>query len=407
MNSENGKNNKNTKRILQLSAKYLMPTYARIPIALDRGDGVRVWDTQGRCYLDFLAGIAVMSLGHSHEELVETICNQAGRIIHCSNLYHIESQARLAQKLSSISFAQTSFFCNSGAEANEAAIKLARKSGYDRGAFEVIAMENSFHGRTIATVALTGQDKYRTYFGPYPPGFKFARFNDSSDVEKQMGKETCAVIIEPIQGEGGIHEASAEFLRDVRELCDRSGALLIFDEVQCGLGRTGRWFAHELCGVEPDIMTLAKPLAGGLPIGALLAGEKAAHVFAPGDHASTFGGGALITSVALKVLEIIERDSLIENAATQGEYFKKRLTALMARIPIIKELRGQGLMLGLELNCDARPILDAAREKGLLIGLAGARTLRFVPPLIITAEHVDEAVDILESILLEAVPAGS
>jgi len=388
-----------TEKIIEDSKKFLMPTYSRIPIVIDHGKGVRVWDKDGKVYLDFISGIGVMALGYSHPEICEVINQQSCKLIHCSNLYHIENQLKLARKLCELSFADRVFFCNSGAEANEAAIKLARKFGNKKGAYEIIAMENSFHGRTLATLGLTGQEKYRGGFGPFPPGFKFVPFNNFKALENSINSKTCAVIIEPIQGEGGIYEASFDFLRKTREICTRENILLIFDEVQCGLGRTGKWFTYQHYDVKPDIMTLAKPLASGLPIGATLARENIAKIFSPGDHASTFGGGSLICLVALKFLEIMERENLVEKAAKMGEYFKEKLNSLKQKYPFIKEIRGKGLMLGVELTLDGKPILDKARERGLLINVTRRRVLRFLPPLIVTESDIDEAICILDGIL--------
>jgi len=280
MNLEKLKNLKEkTEKVIENSRKYLMPTYSRIPVVPEKGEGVRVWDKEGKCYIDLVSGIGVMAVGYSHPRICKVIKEQSQKLVHCSNLYHIENQAKLAEKLCQISFADKVFFCNSGAEANEAAIKLARKFGYQKGAFEIVAMENSFHGRTLATLGLTGQEKYRKWFGPFPPGFKFCEFNNVKKLKEMITSKTCAIIMEPIQGEGGIKEASPEFIEAAREICTEKDILLIFDEVQCGLGRTGKWFAYQHFGVEPDIMTLAKPLAAGLPIGACLAKKNIADIF--------------------------------------------------------------------------------------------------------------------------------
>ncbi|HHF98756.1 MAG TPA: acetylornithine transaminase [Candidatus Aerophobetes bacterium] len=397
MNSEKLKNLKEkTEKVIENSQKYLMPTYSRIPIVPEKGEGVRVWDKEGKCYIDLVSGIGVMAVGYSHPRICKVIKEQSQKLVHCSNLYHIENQAKLAEKLCQISFADKVFFCNSGAEANEAAIKLARKFGYQKGAFEIVAMENSFHGRTLATLGLTGQEKYRKWFGPFPPGFKFCEFNNVKKLKEMITSKTCAIIMEPIQGEGGIKEASPEFIEAAREICTEKDILLIFDEVQCGLGRTGKWFAYQHFGVEPDIMTLAKPLAAGLPIGACLAKKNIADIFSPGDHASTFGGGPLVTSVALEVLNIMEEEKLVEKAKEMGKYFRKKLLSLKEKFPFIKEVRGKGLMLGMELDIEGKPVMDKAREKGLLINVTKGKVLRFLPPLIIKEAEIDEAVFILE-----------
>jgi len=397
MNSEKLKNLKEkTEKVIENSQKYLMPTYSRIPIVPEKGEGVRVWDKEGKCYIDLVSGIGVMAVGYSHPKICKVIKEQSQKLVHCSNLYHIENQAKLAEKLCQISFADKVFFCNSGAEANEAAIKLARKFGYQKGAFEIVAMENSFHGRTLATLGLTGQEKYRKWFGPFPPGFKFCEFNNVKKLKEMITSKTCAIIMEPIQGEGGIKEASPEFIEAAREICTEKDILLIFDEVQCGLGRTGKWFAYQHFGVEPDIMTLAKPLAAGLPIGACLAKKNIADIFSPGDHASTFGGGPLVTSVALEVLNIMEEEKLVEKAKEMGKYFRKKLLSLKEKFPFIKEVRGKGLMLGMELDIEGKPVMDKAREKGLLINVTKGKVLRFLPPLVIKKAEIDEAVFILE-----------
>ena len=397
MNSEKLKNLKEkTEKVIENSQKYLMPTYSRIPIVPEKGEGVRVWDKEGKCYIDLVSGIGVMAVGYSHPRICKVIKEQSQKLVHCSNLYHIENQAKLAEKLCQISFADKVFFCNSGAEANEAAIKLARKFGYQKGAFEIVAMENSFHGRTLATLGLTGQEKYRKWFGPFPPGFKFCEFNNVKKLKEMITSKTCAIIMEPIQGEGGIKEASPEFIEAAREICTEKDILLIFDEVQCGLGRTGKWFTYQHFGVEPDIMTLAKPLAAGLPIGACLAKKNIADIFSPGDHASTFGGGPLVTSVALEVLNIMEEEKLVEKAKEVGRYFREKLSSLKEKFPFIKEVRGKGLMLGMELDIEGKPVMDKAREKGLLINVTKGKVLRFLPPLVIKKAEIDEAVFILE-----------
>jgi len=392
---------KETEKIVEEAKKYLMPTYSRIPIVIDRGEGALVWDKEGKSYLDFVSGIGVMAIGYSHPEICKIIKQECQRLIHCSNLYHIEAQTKLARKLCQLSFADKAFFCNSGAEANETAIKLARKFGRKKGSYEIVAMENSFHGRTLATIGLTGQKKYREPFEPFPPGFKFAKFNNLSDLEKKITSKTCAVIMEPIQGEGGICEATPEFIKGARALCNEGEILLIFDEVQCGLGRTGKWFAYQHYNIEPDIITLAKPLGAGLPIGVALAKREVADIFSPGDHASTFGGGSLISSVALKFLEIMEKENLVKKVEKKGAYFKDKLFALKEKFPFIRQVRGKGLMLGLELEFNGKPVVDRARERGLLINVTKEKILRFLPPYIVNEEEIVKAVSILEDALKE------
>lgn len=402
MNLEKSSCKMNSQKIIEESQKYLMPTYSRMPVVIDRGEGTKVWDKEGKAYLDFVSGIGVMAIGYSHPEICKKIKEESHRLIHCSNLYHIEAQARLAKKLCQLSFAHKAFFCNSGAEANETAIKLARKFGRKKGAHEIVAMENSFHGRTIATVGLTGQKKYREPFTPFPPEFKFTSFNNLDELERSITPRTCAVIMEPIQGEGGICEATAHFIKGARKMCREKQVLLIFDEIQCGLGRTGRWFAHQHYNVEPDIMTLAKPLGAGLPIGTTLAKQEVANIFSPGDHASTFGGGSLVCSVALKFLEIMEKEELVKKVEKRGVYFKEKLNLLKEKFSFIREVRGEGLMLGLELELEGKPLVNTAREKGLLINVIRGKILRLLPPFVVTKKEIDEASSILEEVLREA-----
>jgi predicted acetylornithine/succinylornithine family transaminase len=391
-----------TGEIIQLSDKYVMHTYGRTGLAPVRGEGVRLWDAEGREYLDFVAGIAVNSLGHCHPAVVRAVQEQAARLMHVSNLYYIESQARLAELLVQNSCCDRAFFCNSGAEANEGAIKLARKyakqkHGPER--YEIITAEKSFHGRTLATITATGQAKYRQGFEPLPAGFKYVPFNDLDALRRAAGPQTCAVMLEPVQGEGGVNVATPEYLAGVRELCDRNGLLLIFDEVQCGLGRTGKFLAYQHYGVEPDIITLAKALGGGFPIGAMLAGEEVAAAFKPGDHASTFGGNPLACAAGLAAMRVLLEEGVVQNCARVGEYFKEKLTALKNKYSFIKEVRGLGLLLGMELAVEGGGIVDRCREQGLLINCAGGNVLRFTPPLVITMEDVDRALEIMDGVL--------
>ncbi|WP_027717906.1 acetylornithine transaminase [Desulfovirgula thermocuniculi] len=393
----------NTAEIIQLTEKYVLPTYGRLPLAPVRGEGARVWDAEGREYLDFVGGIAVCSLGHCHPAVVKAICEQASRLMHVSNLYYIEPQARLARLLVENSCGDKVFFCNSGAEAVEAAIKLARKYGKLRGGpqkHHIVTAERSFHGRTMGAVTATGQAKYREPFDPLVPGFSYVPFNDVEALSRAVGPHTCAVILEPVQGEGGVRAATREFLAAARELCDRYDALLIFDEVQCGLGRTGKLFAYEHYGVEPDAFTLAKALGGGFPIGALVVKERAA-IFAPGDHASTFGGNPLACAAALAAVESIIGEGLVENAARVGEYFKERLVDLSRRFNLVREVRGLGLMLGMELAVEGKAVVAGCQERGLLINCVDNHVLRFLPPLVVTERDVDRAVNILAAVLAE------
>ena len=388
----------NTQSIAELSDKYLMRTYRRAPIAFASGQGARLTDVEGKVYLDFVAGIAVSVLGHNHPALTAAIRTQAARLLHVSNLYQIPQQAELARWLVTHSSLARAFFCNSGAEANEAAIKLARKWGRARGGerFQIIVAEHSFHGRTLGSLAATAQPQYQHGFEPLPAGFVAVPFNDLNALRGATTGETCAVMLEPVQGEGGIHLASADYLQGVRRFCTERGLLLIFDEVQTGIGRTGRLFAYEHFGILPDVLTLAKGLGGGVPIGAMLAGVEAAEAFSPGDHGSTFGGNPLACAAALAVLTTIESDGLVQRAANVGAYLLERLRALARRYAVIVDVRGLGLMLAVDLSVEAAPVVDACRERGLLVNAVKPNTLRLVPPLIITPADVDEAVEILD-----------
>lgn len=393
--------------MIERSGKVLMNTYARFPIVFTGGSGVYSEDQHGRKYLDFLAGIAVNVLGHAHPALSSAISEQSRKMIHCSNLYHIPQQTLLAEKLTANSGFDRAFFCNSGTEANEAALKLARKWGgqHKNGASGIISLEHSFHGRTMGALSLTGQTKYQDKFHPLMPGIRFVPLNDIDSLASAIDEETCAVFIEPVQGEGGIFPARSAYLKEVRRLCDESNTLLIFDEVQCGLGRTGHLFAHQYYEVEPDVITLAKALGGGFPIGALLA-KDSASVFEPGDHGSTFGGSPLASAAALAVLtELIDHD-LIGHAREVGAYLQLKLNGLADKTPSIKEVRGVNLMVGLELDTEAGPVIEKCHGAGLLVGKAGPMVLRLVPPLIIEKEHVDTCIDILETVLhsMEAHP---
>ncbi|MBI2883073.1 MAG: aspartate aminotransferase family protein [Candidatus Methylomirabilis oxyfera] len=393
-----------TDELMAQAARYLANTYARFPIAPVKGSGVRVWDAEGKTYLDFAAGIAVDVLGHCHPKVVEAIRAQSETLLHVSNLYVIEPQVRLARALSEQSFGGKVFFCNSGAEANEAAIKLARRYATARWSsdrHEIVCMRDSFHGRTMATVTATGQPKYSQGFEPLLPGFKHIPFNDLAAAERAIDSRTCAVLVEPIQGEGGVRIPDDGYLPGLRQLCSEREVLLMLDEVQTGMGRTGRLFAYEHWSIQPDVMTLAKGLGGGLPIGAMIAKETVADAFVPGSHASTFGGNPFVTTVALTVLTEILDARLSDRAAKIGAYFLERLRQLATRYPFVKEARGRGLMLALELSVPAKPIVNRCLERGLLILIAGDQVLRFVPPLIIGEAEVDEAIHILDLTLAE------
>lgn len=395
-----------TDELIAQAARYLTNTYARFPVALAKGGGARVWDAEGKVYLDFAAGIAVDVLGHCHPKVVQAIRAQAGTLLHVSNLYHVEPQIRLARVLSDQSFGGKVFFCNSGAEANEAAIKLARryaKARWSSDRYEIICTQDSFHGRTMATVTATGQPKYSQGFEPLLPGFKHIPFNDLPAAERAIDSRTCAMLVEPIQGEGGVRIPDDGYLPGLRRLCSEREVLLILDEVQTGMGRTGRLFGYEHWGIQPDIMTLAKGLGGGLPIGAMVAKATVADAFVPGSHASTFGGNPFVTTVALTVLTEILDARLSDHAAKIGAYLLERLRQLAARYPVVKEARGKGLMLALELTIPAKPIVERCLDHGLLILVAGDQVLRFVPPLIISETEVDEAIGILDPVLAEYV----
>lgn len=382
-----------------MESRYLMTTYGRPGPALVRGQGAYAWDADGKEYLDFITGLGVLALGHCHPAVVEAVCRQAGEMIHCSNLFHIENQARLAQALAEGTGMARAFFCNSGAEANEAAIKLARKHA-GAGRFRVISALNSFHGRTLATLAATGQTAHQAGFEPMPDGFDHVPFNDLAALEAAAGPQTCAVLLEPVQGEGGINPADPAYLAGVRQLCDRRGLVLIFDEVQCGLGRTGKLLAAEHFGVRPDIVTLAKALGGGFPIGAILATEQVAATFKPGDHASTFGGNPLACAAALVTLRVLQ-DGVVEHAARMGEYFRRGLAELAGRRRQVVQVRGLGLMLAAELDRPGQAVVDACRDRGLLINCTAQRVLRFLPPLIIGEAEVGRALSVLDEVLAE------
>jgi len=391
-----------TEEVRRLAEQYLMNTYTRQPISIVRGRGARVYDLEGREYLDFVAGIAVNVLGHGHPDLIVAIQRQAQHLIHASNLYYTEPQVSLAQALVDHSFAQKVFFCNSGAEANEAAIKLARRYAHEKygaGRHEILTMRNSFHGRTMATLTATGQEKVQKGFEPLLPGFAHVPFNDFSAIEQAVSEKTAAVMLEPIQAEGGVYVAEQAYLNGLRELCRRRDILLIFDEVQTGMGRTGTLFAYEQMGVEPDIMTLAKGLGGGVPIGACLAREYVAQAFVPGTHASTFGGNPLACAAGLAVLRVLLEGKILDQSRRMGEYLRKGLDTCKERLRSIKEVRGLGLLQGVELNVDAKAVVADCLTRGVLINSPGERVLRFVPPLIISQAEIDRLLDVLSQIL--------
>jgi acetylornithine/N-succinyldiaminopimelate aminotransferase len=387
----------NNEDILRLTDEYVAPTYSRFSIPMVRGKGCRLWDAEGNEYLDFVSGLGVINIGHSHPHLVKAIQRQAGELIHISNLFHIPQQAQLAKQIVSHTFPGKVFFANSGAEANEAAIKLARKYGQisKPGRVEIITAYNSFHGRTLATLSATAQVKYQKGFHPLLPGFAYIPYNDLDAMESAITDNTCAVMVEPIQGEGGVNVPSPEYLPGLRDICDRKGVLLILDEVQTGIGRTGRLFNYQYYDMKPDIITMAKSLGGGVPIGAMLAQKEIVEAFCPGSHASTFGGNYLASAAGLAVLEIIDKEGLLENCQRMSHILFKALLAFSKDCSIIKEVRGQGLMVGIELDCEGREIVRRCLEKGLIINCTMDRVLRLLPPLIIKEGDLDRALEIL------------
>jgi len=394
--------NDQTKTTIDLADKYMFKTYARFPLTLVRGDGCRVWDEDGKEYLDFVGGIAVCALGHSSPIVSKALEHQSKELVHVSNLYYTRPQTELARLLVENSFADRVFFCNSGAEANEAAIKLARRYANEKFGPQrhlIISMEDSFHGRTMATLSATGQEKVKAGYNPLLEGFTFVPFNDLESLDRALDESVCAVMLEPIQGEGGVVVPDADYLKGVKALCQDREALLIFDEVQVGMGRTGKLFAHEHYGITPDIMTLAKALGNGLPIGAMLAIEELSNAFGAGSHATTFGGTPLVTAVSKAVLTSLLEDGWIDHCGVVGDYFKKRLEELAKKYDFIKEVRGQGLILGVEMMRPGAEVVKAMMEKGFLINCTQEKVLRFIPPLIVEKEEIDLLVETLENVL--------
>jgi len=385
-----------------LADKYIFPTYKRHPFALVKGEGCRVWDETGKEYLDFVGGIAVCALGHSSPIVTKALEEQSKILVHVSNLYYTRPQAELAKLLVENSFADRVFFCNSGAEANEAAIKIARRYTREKfgpGKHTIVSMQGSFHGRTMATLSATGQSKVQVGYDPLLPGFKFVPYNDLAVLKAAVDDTVCAVMLEPIQGEGGIVVPHPGYLKGVKEICREKGALLIFDEIQTGMGRTGRLFAHEHFGVSPDIMSLAKALGNGLPIGAMLSTEALSSAFGPGSHASTFGGTPLVTAVAKAVLSSLLDDGWLDHCRNMGSYFRARLEELKKRHACIKEVRGLGLIIGVELDRPGAPVMEACVQRGFLINCAQEKVLRFVPPLVVTEKEIDQLIEALGSVL--------
>jgi acetylornithine/N-succinyldiaminopimelate aminotransferase len=390
--------------IMLTDKQYFMNVFGeRTPVCFKYGKGINLWDLDNKLYYDFLGGIAVTAIGHSHPKFIETLKNQLDKLIHTSSLYYIEPQAKLAKVLVENSCADKIFFCNSGAEANEGAIKLARiyfkKKGLDN-KYEIITLKNSFHGRTLTTVAATGQEKYQKHYKPLTPGFKHIPINNISALKSAITPSTCAIMLEPIQGESGVHEIDKVYLEQVKEICLKNDILLIFDEVQTGMGRTGKLFSYQHYNIEPDIFTLAKALGGGIPIGALCAKQHVASAFEPGDHGSTFGGNAFACTAGLSVMDILLNDGLIENAEKMGMYFAKCLQQLKDKYNAIKEIRGKGLMIGVEFNSDISTDISLNLfEKGFLVGNIAPKILRFLPPLILTKSDIDKLISTLDNIL--------
>ncbi|MBU4011561.1 MAG: acetylornithine transaminase [Proteobacteria bacterium] len=388
--------------IIEKAEKCIVNTYKRPSIVIEKGKGCTVWDTEGKSYIDFVAGVAVCSLGHSHPRVVKALCSQADILFHVSNLYYTVPQVKLALWLVENSFADKVFFCNSGAEANEAAIKLARKyfsGNVGKERYKIISMERSFHGRTMATLSATGQNKVKKGYDPILDGFDFVPFNDIDALAKKINPSTCAVLLEPIQGEGGLWCPDSGYLKEVRKLCDKTGALLVFDEIQTGIGRTGKLFAYQHFGVEPDIMTLAKALGNGLPIGAMLAKEHVASAFVHGSHASTFGGTPVVTAAALEVLKVLTEEKVIDHCSRIGTYFMERLMWLKTRHASIRDIRGMGLMLGIEIDTEGEPVVNKCLEKGFLVNCIQGNVIRFIPPLIISKQEIDALILCLDDIL--------
>ncbi len=394
----------NNQDMLKENKKYIMDTYASFPIGLEKGEGSYVWDFEGKKYLDFVAGIAVNCLGYNDSEFIENITEQLKKIQHCSNLYLNKPSIDLAKMLVENSDFDKVFYCNSGAESMEAALKICRKYGNAKKgehAYEIITMKNSFHGRTLGAITATGQQKYQEGFGPLLPGVKYVEYNDFEALEQAVNENTCGVVLEVIQGEGGVNPAKKEYLEKVRALCNEKDIVMVLDEVQTGIGRTGKLFGYQVYDVKPDVICLAKGLGGGIPIGAMMAVDKVAEVFKPGSHASTFGGNPIATTAGLTVLERLLNGGLLENVQKQGKYLREKLESLKEKYSVIKDIRGEGLIQGIELSINGSEVVGKCIEKGLLLVGAGPNVVRFVPPLIITREEIDEAMKILDKSLGE------
>ncbi len=391
-------------KYIKQGKEVIMNTYNSFPIVLEKGEGCYVWDVEGEKYLDFVSGIAVNCLGYNDKDYIKNLTDQARKIQHCSNLYWNLPAIELGKKLVENSCFDKVFFCNSGTESVEAALKLSRKYGMKKHGdhcYEIITMKNSFHGRTFGSITATGQHKYQHGLGPLLPGVKYVAYNDFDELKNTVSDSTCAIVIEPIQGEGGICPADKEFLKKVRMLCDELDIVLVFDEVQSGIGRVGKLFAYQLYDIEPDVICLAKGLGGGFPIGAMMAVEEKANAFEPGDHAATFGGNPLACTAGITVFNKLLGAGLLEHVDKQGEYLKLKLEGLCEKFESIKEVRGHGLMQGIELEVSTKEIVQKCLEKGLLVVGAGKNVIRFVPPLIIEYKEIDEAINILDEVLME------
>ena len=391
-----------TETVIEQTEKYYLPVFGRYPVVIDHGRGCKVYDAEGTEYIDFLAGIAVNALGYGHPAVVRAISEQAAKMMHCSNLYYTEIQAKAVKIIAEVSGMDRVFLANSGAEANEGAMKLARKYGVAKNPnkFKIISADHSFHGRTFDTLAATGHDYYRVGYGPLTPGHIFVPYGDIGALEAVMDDEVCGVLLEPVQGEGGVHVPGDEYLRQVRALCDKHDALLIFDEIQTGVGRTGKWFAYMHSGVKPDVLTFAKAVGGGFPMGGFAVPEKHAHVFKPGDHGSTFGGNALSCAAACAALTAIKAENLVARAAEQGAYFKGELEKLQAKYPDkVKEVRGCGLLLGMELVKEGRPVVESCLQEHVIVNCTSGNVIRLVPPLIVAKEEIDAVAAALDKAL--------
>ena len=395
---------------IEAASPHVMTTYGRLPIALSHGQGVWVWDVNGKKYLDGLGGIAVNTVGHNHPRLVPALQEQVAKLIHCSNYYHVPLQEELAARLVERSGMTNVFFCNSGLEANEAALKLARKFGHDKGIEnpQIVVYEKAFHGRSIATLSATGNPKIQAGFGPLVEGFIRVPLNDIEALKKATAgnPNVVAVLFETIQGEGGLHQMRSDYLQQVRALCDSSDWLMMVDEIQTGFGRTGKWFAHQWAGITPDVMSLAKGLGSGVPIGAVVAGPKAAHIFGPGNHGTTFGGNPLATRAGVETIRIMEEDKLLDNAASVGTHLKAALQRELGSLPGVKDIRGQGLMLGVELDRPCGELIGLAAEAGLLLSVTADSVIRLVPPLILSAAEADQIVAILTPLVKQLLAGG-